>query len=204
MKAQTVMLSLDHSAALLERIFPEENWTGFLSKNIRGLTKGYPTIPFDKKSPEISYELGALEDFAVTYGKHKLSAKDVRSIRGSYLLDRELDELLVAINDDSSRVRDSRNSFLKARSDARGNLRLNPSEISALFRIVDESAKEQMETRDILTTLALAVRALDSGVTLSSEEITALSGVAAHQADRACSNAERIRSLFSEINTCPA
>ncbi len=47
---RNMSLCIDNSAKLLATVFPGQNWAWFLSKNLHGLTEGYPTIPFDNSS----------------------------------------------------------------------------------------------------------------------------------------------------------
>lgn len=70
-------LSLDNSARFLHSIYPSVNWAWFLSKNLHGLTDGYPTIPFDNSSETVTYGLDDLKSFALLNGDGMFSENDI-------------------------------------------------------------------------------------------------------------------------------
>lgn len=115
-------------------------------------------------------------------------------------LDDELDELL----GDLVEAPGNPNSILKERADKKGNVRLAVHEVSKLLRVLGEIAETQFETGYTLNALAIATRHRHLDLGPSTVDATGLSNVASGQAERARNNAERIRSLFSEITTRPA
>ena len=114
-------------------------------------------------------------------------------------LDDELDQLL----GDLGHTPVDSISVLKARADKKGNVRFAEHEVSKLLGALGEISVIQAETGHTLNVLSIATRHLAFDRVLSHADAKSLSGVAFAQAERAHHNAERIRSLFSEINTCP-
>ena len=67
MKNREIHQTFEHSVRFLKEILPEENWVWFLSKNLHGLTEGYPTIPFYNSLKGVTYNFEEIKSFALLY-----------------------------------------------------------------------------------------------------------------------------------------
>ncbi len=191
-----IMLSFAATADFLKKIYPDQNWTLFLTKNLHGLTEGYARIHCDMNARDVVYWLGEIEHFAVLYGKGSPSADEIEALCNRYASQLELQSLCHELS--ASDPFGISGKFLdEAKHDADGNLVFSTERVSELLIAINDLANTQLETGYALTTLAQAFRGVGAGVHYSQQDATALAEVAVRQAGCAIDNADSIRGLFN-------
>lgn len=194
---RNALLCFDNSTNLLKAVFPEENWTWFLTKNMHGLTDGFPTIQFDNNTSDVVYWLEDLEKFAVAYAQDSLSTEDIASMIDDHMARLNLQSMLAALSSDGDSF-SIQSAFMSQETIHKdGSVDFNLKNPGAWSIAIGEMSEEQLDTGYALTTLAHAIRMVGAGMELSASEAAALSGIAITHANRACDNADRIRSILS-------
>lgn len=194
---RNALLPFDFTANLLKSLYPEENWVWFLTKNIHGLTDGYPTIPYDQNVSEIAYWITDIDNFAISYGADKFSSEEVITKIDKFVFPTELGLTATDMGNISNAFTINSNfmSLKTENDDGSVDLRLDSPE--AWIIEINEMSDIQIETCYALTTLAHAIRMVGEGMLLSKSEAEALSGIAIAQAYRAYDNADQIRSILN-------
>lgn len=197
---RNMSLCIDNSAKLLATVFPGQNWAWFLSKNLHGLTEGYPTIPFDNSSEDIAYDLKDLKQFALAYGKGSLTEEQINQLAKSYL--DQLDLLCMLGEIDRSRMPTSSrtDNFLSENaSEDRDYFSISSGEYWALTELLDEVLNTQEEVAQALVTLGTTFKVFGTEGTPTAEEIDAIKGVATSHAGRAYGAYEQLAMICQAL-----
>lgn len=92
------LISVDHSALLLTKVFPDEDWNIFLAKNICGQIHQDQQIPFVTLRKLVYFNTRDLRAFAVRHGARKTSKREVNRLVDAYLDDIDLFELWESVD----------------------------------------------------------------------------------------------------------
>ena len=197
---QNCSLCIDNSAKLLSSVFPGENWAWFLSKNLHGLTEGYPTIPFDNSSEEIAYDLKDLKQFALAYGNGSLTEEQIDQSVTSHLEKLEVMYMLNEIERSRMPTSSRTDNFLSENAtEDRGYFSISSGEYFAMIELLSEILDKQETTAQALITLGAAFKLLGTEGGLSADEIDAFKGVACSHAGEAYLAYENIAQLNAAL-----
>lgn len=184
--SHNIHLGLEYGGRFLEQLYPGVNWVWFLSKNMHGLTEGYPTIRFDNSSVAVAYDLEDLKAFAFAYGAGKFSKENISGYADAYLNQLELEDMASRLGHSFDRHSYLSSDFMSAEAtNDKDYFQLSSGEFFAMTERLEEILSIQEETAQALVTLATTVRAFKTPGTATSSEIDALCGIATTHARHA-------------------
>lgn len=197
---QNMSFCIDNSAKLLSSIFPGENWAWFLSKNLHGLTDGYPTIPFDNSSDSVAYDFKDLKNFALTYGNGSITEEQINQHATNYAQQFDLLYMLSEIDRSRMPTNSRTDNFLSENaSEDRDYFSISSGEYWALTELLDEVLNTQEEVAQALVTLGTTFKVLGTEGTPTAEEIDAIKGLATSHAGRAYGAYEQLAMISQAL-----